>query len=518
MSLAARLFLEALRFDLEPEDAVRRRADRALELGVGGFVVFGGDAELVATRVAEWREAVRHRLWIASDLERGPGQQFGGLPELPPPAGLAACPDPVAAARSAGRITGRGARAVGVNLVLAPVLDLDVDPRNPIVGTRSFGSRPDEVGRLGRAWIEACESEGAGACAKHFPGHGRTTADSHDELPVVSAGRSELAEDLEPFRRVVDSVSAMMTAHVAYPALGSSRPATLEPRLLVDLLREEMGFEGIVVTDALNMGGFTDALDLPRQSAGTAVGTADGAAAGAVAALLAGCDLLLYPADLEASAAALDQASLADSRVGDRLEESLRRLEETARRIRAQGPDDAEGTIHSTRSDFEDAERIAVSSIEFVGERPWRVRPAIPIRLETVWDDRPAPDRSPLGSIFAAELREHGWTVVEDCDGLEGEGLEQIPTLLLVASTPQAWKGTASFTEVGRAALDSILARSPNAWPIVFGHQRLLSEIRPDGAGMCAWGTEETMERAAAARLDAEVRRANGGTTGATYA
>ncbi|MFO7587112.1 MAG: hypothetical protein R6X22_03475 [Gemmatimonadota bacterium] len=97
MNLAARLFLEALRFDLEPEDVVRRRADRALARGVGGFVVFGGDAVLVARRIEEWRGAVRHRLWVASDLERGPGQQFRGLPELPPPAGLAASPDPEAA-------------------------------------------------------------------------------------------------------------------------------------------------------------------------------------------------------------------------------------------------------------------------------------------------------------------------------------------------------------------------------------------------------------------------------------
>jgi beta-glucosidase-like glycosyl hydrolase len=508
VSLAARLFLEALRFDLEPEDAVRRRVERALELGVGGFVVFGGEAELVAARVAEWRDSVRHRLWIASDLERGPGQQFAGLPELPPPAGLAACPDPLATARSAGRITGRGARSVGVDLVLAPVLDLDVDPRNPIVGTRSFGSRPDDVSRLGREWIEACESAGAGACAKHFPGHGRTTTDSHDELPVVDAGRAELEEDLEPFRAVADTVSAVMTAHVAYPSLGSSRPATLEPHLLIDLLREEMGFEGLVVTDALNMSGFTDAV--------ASTGPDAGPAAGAVAALLAGCDLLLYPADLAASAAALDRAALADARTGDRLEESLRRLERTARRIRAGAPDDLEDSVRNTRRDFDEAERIAVSSVEIVGERPWRIRPAIPVRLEAVWDDRPAPDRPPLGSIFAAELRRQGWTVLEDDGGTE-DG-ESPATLLLVASTPQAWKGTSSFTAAGRSRLDSIMASCSNAWPIVFGHPRLLTEIRPDGAGMCAWGTEQRMERSAAARLDAEVRRADGGSTGAIYA
>jgi beta-glucosidase-like glycosyl hydrolase len=509
MMLAARLFLESLRFDLEPEDEVRRRAERALKLGAGGFVIFGGEAERIDHWVAEWCSAVRHRLWIASDLERGPGQQFGGLPELPPPLGLAASPDPLEAARAAGRITGRAARAVGVNLVLAPVLDLDIEPRNPIVGTRSFGSRPEEVGRLGRAWIEACQGEGVSACAKHFPGHGRTTADSHDELPVVDAGRTELSEDLEPFRAVADLVAAVMTAHVAYPALGSSRPATLEPHLLEDLLREEMNFEGIVVTDALNMGGFTEALKLP--------GDPDGTAAGAAAALNAGCDLLLYPADLEHSAALLDRAALADVRTGDRVEASIRRLEETARRVgvSARIADPPASRVQIV-DDATVAEKLALDSIRLAGERPWRIRPAIPLRIVTVWDDRPAPSRAPLGAPFAGELRARGWNVL----GPEAASplAKADPTVLLIASTPQAWKGTASLTASGRRAVDEALAAHPGAWPIVFGHPRLLEELDAEGRGMVAWASEEVMERAAAIRLDAELRRAESGGSGASFA
>ncbi len=516
MILAARLFLEALRFDLEPEDEVRRKAERALTLGAGGFVIFGGEAERIAMWVSEWRSAVRHRLWIAADLERGPGQQFEGLPELPPPMGLAACPDPLQAAVEAGRITGRGAHEVGVNLVLAPVLDLDVEPRNPIVGTRSFGPRPDEVGRLGRAWIKACQAEGVAACAKHFPGHGRTTADSHEELPVVSAGRVELAEDLAPFRAVADVMAAVMTAHVAYPALGSSRPATLEPRLLSDLLRREMGFEGIVVTDALNMSGFTDAVDLP--------GDPDGTAAGAVAALRAGCDLLLYPADLERSASLLDHAALADMNTGDRLEASLRRLEETARRMRTSARSDPEPATGENRDgsgavparDAVEAATLAVDSIRLVGERPWRIRPAIPLQIVSIWDDRPAPARARFGSPFAEELRRRGWTVVGADARIPDPDTAQ--TLLLIASTPQAWKGTASLTDVGRRAIEEALDAYPNAWPIVFGHPRLLDELGSEAHGMIAWATEEAMERAAAARLDAEFRKAEGDRPGASLA
>lgn len=488
MSLAARLFLEALRFDLRPEDEVRRTAERALALGAGGFVVFGGDAELVARRIEEWRGSVRHRLWVASDLERGPGQQFRGLPELPPPAGLAASPDPESAARVAGRITGRGARAVGVDLVLAPVLDLDVEPRNPIVGTRSFGPDPEVAGRLGRAWIEACQLEGAAACAKHFPGHGRTTADSHEGLPRVAAGRAELEEDLGPFAAVADVVAGMMTAHVAYPALGSGRPATLEPRILEELLRERFGFEGIVVTDAMNMSGFAD-------PAAIASATGGDDPTGAAAALLAGCDLLLYPADLEAAAGALDRAAMGSARVGDRIEESLRRIEETARRVRPAG-----GGARPTLGEDMDglAARTAREAVRIAGRPPAWLAPNRPLRVATVWDDRTPPSRRSLGEPFREELRARGWRVAEEDDGGR-------PVLLLVASTPQAWKGTASLTEAGRGSVAGIRAAAPATWPVALGHERLLPELG-DGSGVVAWGTEETMERAAAARLDETVR------------
>jgi beta-glucosidase-like glycosyl hydrolase len=306
---------------------------------------------------------------------------------------------------------------------------------------------------------------------------------------------------------VSDTVSAFMTAHVAYPGLGSVRPATLEPRILVDLLREELGFEGLVVTDALNMSGFTEAID----PSGLAEAT------GSAAALLAGCDLLLYPADLEDAATALGRACLADPRLGDRLEESLRRLEETARRINARGAADRKFTDIAARSDSEEAERISVSSIQVVGELPWRLRPAIPVRIVTLWDDRPAPARAPFGSGFASALRDHGWTVHEE-EAPDEDEPGRIPTILLVASTPQAWKGTASLTAEGRSALEWILDLFPDAWPIVFGHRRLLKGIHPAGRGMCAWGTEETMERAAAAWLDAEVRRSGDRGSGANFA
>jgi hypothetical protein len=175
----------------------------------------------------------------------------------------------------------------------------------------------------------------------------------------------------------------------------------------------------------------------------------------------------------------------------------------------------------SEGQDLERASRIAVSSVRVVGALPWRIRPAIPLRLATLWDDRPDPDRAPFGSRFAAVLRERGWTVEETPESLSTEfedPADGTPTLLLLASTPQAWKGTAALTAAGRERLAAILARRPDVWPVVFGHPRLLDEIPGSDAGMCAWGTEETMETAAAQRLDLEFRRSGHGGPVATSA
>ena len=256
MTPYARLFVEALRLDRDGIDAVRARAERALAEEVAGFILFGGETDDVGRLTEALRAAAGRSLWIAADLERGAGQQFRGATQLPPPPALAAADDAEAAVREAAAMTGSEARELGLNWVLAPVLDLDIESRNPIVGTRSFGAEPARVARLGRVWVDACQASGVAACAKHFPGHGRTVADSHRELPSVGASRSELEADLAPFRAVAGAVATVMPAHVRYAALDGRCPATASARILGGLLREELGFEGVVVSDAMIMEGF----------------------------------------------------------------------------------------------------------------------------------------------------------------------------------------------------------------------------------------------------------------------
>jgi len=180
----ARLLLPALRWSAERGwDAERAMIEEGLALGVGGFILFGGEAGAVRELTSELHRRSPHPLLIASDLERGAGQQFRGATPLPPAAALGSLDDRDAV-RRAGELTAREARALGVNWIYAPVADIDVEPENPIIGTRAFGSDPERVGALLAEWIRGCAAGGALSCAKHFPGHGARSA-----TPTSSARR-----------------------------------------------------------------------------------------------------------------------------------------------------------------------------------------------------------------------------------------------------------------------------------------------------------------------------------------
>ncbi len=493
MNEVGRLFLEALRFDQEGPEALDRRARRALELGVGGFLMFGGEAEMVAAIVDRLRGAAGRDLWFAADLERGPGQQFAGTPTLPPPAGLSAHPAAEEATRKAGAVTGRVARELGINWALAPVLDLDVEPDNPIVATRSFGSDPDRVGRLGAIWIEACQAEGTAACAKHFPGHGRSVTDSHIGLPRIEASRQDLLAELEPFRAVADDVAAIMTAHVAFPALGGDGPATLETAILRQLLRDSIGFRGLVVTDALIMGGFG--------------GQRDDALV--VRAIEAGCDVLLYPADLESSVRAVRHAVRGDEELNRRVQDSISRSLAVCAAYSAPAADiDSAAGSDAAVSPGASAETAIDLATRCVRGDPEPARRSLdrelPVAVRLVSDDRRPPGLPPLGEAFKDELERLGWPLVAAGDS-DGSRQQRI---VLLEATPQGWKGRAGLSREALESVQSELAAARSAelgvYLVVLGHARLLDCL--PGPAACAWAAEPVMERAAARWLDGATR------------
>jgi beta-N-acetylhexosaminidase len=219
-------------------------------------------------------------------------------------------------AYAAAATTAKELRAVGINMNMAPVLDVNSNPANPVIGDRAFGATPGPVCELGLATVGGLQDNRVVACGKHFPGHGDTNADSHKELPVVSASRERLdAVELPPFRHAAThGVATMMTAHVRYRALDDGVPATLSPIIVGKLLREEWRYDGVVLTDDLEMHAIIDHYGIEDAT---------------VRAVAAGCDMPLICKDRNrevAAITALDKAVADGTVTGDRLELSLGRI------------------------------------------------------------------------------------------------------------------------------------------------------------------------------------------------
>lgn len=288
-----------------------------LDQGVGGVILLGGSAAELRLRTLQLQAWSPMPLLLCADVEEGVGQRFEGASWLVPPLALAGLHrrDPATAlalAERYGRCSGREARALGLNWVLGPVCDVNNNPANPVINVRAWGEDPDSAGALACAFLRGAQAEGVLCCAKHFPGHGDTASDSHLELPLLQHSRERLeAVELPPFRQAIAAgVASVMTAHLLLPSLDAERPATLSAAVLTGLLRRELDFGGLVVTDALVM---------------EAIAGRYGAGEAAVLALEAGADLVLMPADADAAISAI-MAAVHSGRLSDtRLEASLER-------------------------------------------------------------------------------------------------------------------------------------------------------------------------------------------------
>lgn len=456
----ARLVLPAIRWKADTGfDHEAGAIDTALGLGVGGFIVFGGTREAVRALTNRVERAAGRPLLWAADLERGAGQQVAGLTELPPPAALAALGG-AGPARDAGHLTAAEARSVGINWLLGPVADLDLAAENPIVQTRAFGADAAIVSAQVADWIEGAHRGAALVCAKHFPGHGRTTLDSHDRTPTVDASRTDLdATDLVPFRRAIAAgADAIMTCHVAFPALDpSGLPATRSPAI-IGYLREALGFDGLVVTDALIMEGFAPAA---------------GAAEAARASFRAGVDIMLYPPDVGATVRALAEEAAAPGGA-ERLRRALGRYEAALARIAGMGaPEPIDAAVASTMA----AALVA------------RAAPALrlrgPVELLVADDDLDGAFPPSPSDYCARALREAGVTL--------GAGGSRI---LLAFAEPRASKGRAGFGPRCRAMFEGPGREADLA--VLFGHPRLAATLPPGVPVLQAWHRQRLMQEAVA--------------------
>jgi beta-glucosidase len=298
---------------------------RLLAAGVGGVILLGGSATELQLRCAQLGRWGGQPLLLCADVEEGVGQRFPGASWLVPPLGLGMLHSrdrqrALHLAERYGRCTGREARALGLNWVLAPVCDVNNNPANPVINVRAWAEQPAAAAELVAAFCRGLQAEGVLGCAKHFPGHGDTCSDSHLELPLLPHDRQRLeAIELPPFRAAIAAgVATVMTAHLLLPALDPQRPATLSAAVLTGLLRQELGFNGLVVTDALMM---------------EAISASYGPGEAAVLALEAGADLVLMPADADAAIAALVAAVEGGRLSRERLEASAQRRRDALERL-----------------------------------------------------------------------------------------------------------------------------------------------------------------------------------------
>jgi beta-N-acetylhexosaminidase len=256
--------------------------------GVGGVIISTGTPAAIAAKLNGAQARARVPLLVISDLETGPGMRLRPGGTNMPPAMAFGAADDEELARAAGRATAGEARAVGIHATLGPVLDVQSDPANPIINVRSFSEDPRRVARLGTAWVRGAQEGGLLAVAKHFPGHGGTRTDSHVGRVIVPGDSARLFDtELVPFREAVhDGVAGVLVGHIAAVGLEgpNAAPASLSPRMTAGVLRQRLGFRGLVVTDALNMG---------------AVIRDHTPAEASILALLAGADVLLQPPGAE---------------------------------------------------------------------------------------------------------------------------------------------------------------------------------------------------------------------------
>lgn len=393
--------------------------------GIGGFIVFGGEIEQVRKYIRKLQDEAATPLIIASDLERGAGQQFVGGTPLPPAMALAntvrnpgseeSSEKPVnrglSRLRKAFHILAEEAKYAGINTILAPVLDINTNPENPIIATRAFGEDRETVSFFGCEMIKTLRESGIASCGKHFPGHGDTAVDSHIKLPVVNRPFAELVKaELVPFRAAVTcGVDMVMLGHLSVPAIDASGiPVSLSGKA-VSYLRRKLRFSGILITDAMNMGGLAG---FSEEEA-------------SFRALDAGVDIILHPSQTEKVIKHLRRKALSfdDSRlVKFRMNVS---------------------SASSSRPDFNRnllfSERLTQKAIKVSSDFRIRERPVLVILND---------EEGFRGKLFAKKMREHipGLVTRVISPGSKDVSMEKRESFVIVSifSDVRGWKGGAS--------------------------------------------------------------------------
>lgn len=481
---------------------------------VGGYTISVGSPMEMAAKLNAMQEMAEVPLIFGADLEAGAGFRarggyfipnaidLGGAVVFPPEMAIGATGDTLLAYQQ-GRFTAVEGRALGIHIAYTPVLDVNNNPANPVINTRSFGEDPAMVARLGAAFIRGIQDYGMIATGKHFPGHGDTGVNSHLALPVVSVSRSRLdSVELVPFREAINSgVGAIMTFHGAMPALDSTGvPGTLSHQVMTGLLRTELKFQGIIISDAMDMRGVLDQY---------------GAVEAVKRAVEAGVDVLIQPLEVAETIDAV-VAGVAEGRYTEaRLEESVRRILDAKRDAglysRKLVSLDSLRYVVGDSSHVSMARRIAERSITLVKDSLGQVPLRLPenARILSVTVGR----RTDLsaGLAFNATLRERVPGLRSEFLGAEDpaadygrlERLADSVDVVIVSSyVGQNWDAvSASAPQAFASFVQKLTARGKRPVVVTFGNPYLLQQIPGVPAYLVAWGGFPPSQIAAARAL-----------------
>jgi len=492
---------------------------------VGGVAWFDSDVYATAHLNRRLQALAKTPLLVAADLEAGLGMRFEDTTYWPWPMAVGATGDPSLAERQ-GRIVAREARALGLSQIYAPVADVNSNPGNPVINVRSYGEDPREVARFVAAFVRGVEAEGVLATAKHFPGHGDTAADSHRSLPVLNVPRERLEEvELLPFRAAIAAgVSSVMIAHVSLPGLdpaaappranaprenpytrdatevasGATVPASLSAAVIEGLLRQDLGFRGLVVADALDMGGITDHYD-PGEAA--------------VRAILAGADLIPKSPDTDAAIAGVKRAVETGRIPMERLDRSVERILTAKARVTAPRPDDERIFRFVDRPEHRAvAEEIAARSLTLVREAPG----ALPLAREgrvvhLVVSDAGSSVGEILDRGLAKRLASPPETFLLD----RGSREKDLAPILEAASRSdvvllslfvrfRTGQGNLALPPLALDTVSSLLAAGSRVVAVSFGNPYLLRDLPELSTYIAAYGGQTVVQTAAAQALFGE--------------
>ena len=509
---------------------------------VGGVLWFRSDVWATAVLTNRLQELSKLPLLVSSDLEMGLGMRLNETPWWPPNMAVAATGEPKLALNQ-GLCTAREARAIGINWLFAPVVDVNNNPSNPVINVRSYSEDPKTVADFATAFVQGAQSEGALTCVKHFPGHGNTATDSHIGLPVADASKDSLSKlELIPFRALIGTdrkkneagarVDAVMSAHIALPNIETdlaapvralsanekataeftsqteanapkvTKPATLSHKILTGILRDELKFTGLVVTDAMNMAGISARYD---------------AATAAIEAIKAGVDVIEKSPDIDAAIKGVIAAVQKNEIIEARINASVERI------LRAKA---ALGLNEKRTVDLEAVDRIVSSpGCQIVGQEiadrsitlVRNEQKAVPLNLKarvlnitfTDEEDRAVTQpfvnelrrRIPTLESVVMDLRTKDEEIKGVLDRIDARNFDTV----IFASTVRAksGKGTVALPPLGLRLAEELVKR--NAIVISFGNPYLLQAMPNAPTYIAAYSPFPFSQRAAAKALLGEI-------------